>query len=423
MNRNFTLLLTGQSLASIGDVLYMVGIISTIFALTGSATAASFVPFTITTSMFISSVLTPLLIDKVNLKWLLTGSQMGKTGLIIVLGLFLSRISDSNYYLVFIIISGIAFLDGCANPIKLTMIPQYVAPEKLVRANGIAESLSQFIQTIMWFVGSLFLVWINVRQLVWVVACLFAISSISMYLLENVSEQKVERESKVEQIKAGWQSLFKIPVLRKIALMEILETIADTVWIAAILYVFVSEALHVDEKWWGFINGSFFLGLIIGSIYCIKYANVVEKKLGKVILIGSMFSFLITLLFSVTSHPVIALWLSLGIGFFGQLKSIPQQTIIQSSVAKEKLSVVYTSLGAVSTGVFGVASLAMGIVADLFGVRSVFLISGLLLIIVTSIIYRNNHLFVRNKLGQGDRHGVPMYELTNCSSELTINIT
>src|SRR5690625_5391436 len=78
----------------------MVGIISTIFALTGSATAASFVPFTITTSMFISSVLTPLLIDKVNLKWLLTGSQMGKTGLIIVLGLFLSRISDSNYYLV-----------------------------------------------------------------------------------------------------------------------------------------------------------------------------------------------------------------------------------------------------------------------------------------------------------------------------------
>src|SRR5690625_6702337 len=77
-----------------------------------------------------------------------------------------------------------------------------------------------------------------------------------------------------------------------------------------------------------------------------------------------MFSFLITLLFSMTSHPIIALLLSLGIGFFGQLKSIPQQTIIQSSVAKEKLSVVYTSLGAVSTGVFGVASLAMGIVAD-----------------------------------------------------------
>src|SRR5690625_6820383 len=88
----------------------------------------------------------------------------------------------------------------------------------------------------MWFVGSLFLVWINVRQLVWIVACLFAISSISMYLLDNVSEQKIERESKIEQIKAGWQTLFKIPVLRKIALMEILETIADTVWIAAILY-------------------------------------------------------------------------------------------------------------------------------------------------------------------------------------------
>src|SRR5699024_11666435 len=82
-----------------------------IVALTGSSADESYVTFTITSYMFISSVLTPLLIDKVNLKWLLTGSQMGKTGLIVVLGLFLSGISDSNYYLVFIIIAGIAFLD------------------------------------------------------------------------------------------------------------------------------------------------------------------------------------------------------------------------------------------------------------------------------------------------------------------------
>lgn len=90
MNKNFSLLLTGQSLANIGDVLYMVGIISAIFGLTGSATAASFVPFTITTSMFVSNLLTPLLIERVNLKWLLAGSQLGKTILIVVLGLLLT---------------------------------------------------------------------------------------------------------------------------------------------------------------------------------------------------------------------------------------------------------------------------------------------------------------------------------------------
>lgn len=149
MNKNFSLLLTGQSLANIGDVLYMVGIISAIFGLTGSATAASIVPFTITTSMFVSNLLTPLLIERVNLKWLLAGSQLGKTILIVVLGLLLTGLSETNYYFIFLIISGVALLDGCAKPIMHSMIPQYVNSDKLVQANGIAETVFQTIQTVM----------------------------------------------------------------------------------------------------------------------------------------------------------------------------------------------------------------------------------------------------------------------------------
>lgn len=397
MNKNFSLLLTGQSLANIGDVLYMVGIISAIFGLTGSATAASFVPFTITTSMFISNLLTPLLMSKVNLKWLLAGSQLGKTILIGGLGLLLMIISDTNYYLVFVVISGIALLDGCANPIMRSMIPQYVHPDKLVRANGIAESITQLIQTIMWFVGSLFLVLMNPQQIVWVVGSLFVVSSILLCFLENIEHENEEQEEgMLFQVKKGWKDLLNTPVLRKIAWMEILETIAGTVWIAAILYVFVNEALQVGEEWWGLINGSFFLGLIIGSIICIRYAIMVERKLSELIFISSLFSLIVTILFGVTSIPILALFLSLAIGLFEQIRAIPLQTIIQTSVPKTKLSTVYTSLGAVATGVFGVSSLVMGIMADLFGVRSVFLVSGVMLLIVTLIVYKNKHLFVRN---------------------------
>lgn len=397
MNKNFSLLLTGQSLANIGDVLYMVGIISAIFGLTGSATAASFVPFTITTSMFVSNLLTPLLIERVNLKWLLAGSQLGKTILIVVLGLLLTGLSETNYYFIFLIISGVALLDGCAKPIMHSMIPQYVNSDKLVQANGIAETVFQTIQTVMWFVGSLFLVLTSPQQIVWIVTILFVISSVLLCFLESVDQQEEEaQKGKLDQIKKGWNDLLSTPVLRKIAVMEILETIAGTVWIAAILYVFVNEALQVGEEWWGFINGSFFLGLIVGSIYCIKYSAVVEKNLSKLILISSLFSFVMTILFGVTSVPIITLLLSLGIGISEQIRAIPLQTIIQTSIPKKKLTTVYTSLGALSTGVFGVASLVMGILADLVGVRSVFLVSGVLLAIVTVIVYRDKHLFVRN---------------------------
>ncbi len=88
----------GQSIANIGDVLYIISVISAIFELTGSAFAASIVPFIITSSMFISSILTPLLISKVNLKWLMAGSQIGKTIFLGNLGLVLIDLTLSNYY-------------------------------------------------------------------------------------------------------------------------------------------------------------------------------------------------------------------------------------------------------------------------------------------------------------------------------------
>lgn len=126
LNRNFNLLLTGQSLANIGDVLYIVSIIYLIFELTGSAAAAAFVPFTITSSMFVSNTLTPLLMQRFNLKWLLAFSQIGKTALLIELALFLPQLSLFNFYGLFIVISLVALLDGCASPVTQSFIPNYV---------------------------------------------------------------------------------------------------------------------------------------------------------------------------------------------------------------------------------------------------------------------------------------------------------
>lgn len=396
LNKNFSLLLLGQSLANIGDVLYMVSIISTIFVLTGSATASSFVPFTITSSMFISSLLTPLLVGKVNLKWLMAGSQIGKTILLFILGVMLGGVTASNYYLIFLIIGLIALLDGCANPIRQTLIPYYVNPSQLIKANGLAETVTQIIQAVMWFIGSLFLIIMSSQQLVWLAGGLFIGASILLSLLESVADNRIEAKGKFEQIMEGWVTLSNTPVLRKIAWLDFFETIAGTVWIAAILLVFVNDALEVGGQWWGFINGAFFIGLILGSVYCIKYSSIIEKKLGTFIFIGSILSSFVTLLFSINSIPIAALLLSLFVGLFGQIKGIPQQTVIQTSVTKEQLSTVYTSLGAIGTGIFGVGSLVMGLLADLLGIRIVFMISGILLAVVSLIVFKSKHLFVRH---------------------------
>ncbi|MFP3422989.1 MFS transporter, partial [Bacillus sp. SIMBA_161] len=80
-------------------------IIYLIFELTGSATAAALVPFIITSSMFVSNTLTPLLMQRVDLKWLLAASQMGKTGLLVALAVFLPQLTAANLIALFLLIS------------------------------------------------------------------------------------------------------------------------------------------------------------------------------------------------------------------------------------------------------------------------------------------------------------------------------
>ena len=395
LNRNFNLLLTGQSFANIGDVLYIVSIIYLIFELTGSAAAAAFVPFTITASMFISNTLTPLLMQHFNLKWLLAGSQMGKTGLLIALAFVMPQLALSNYVWLFVVISFVAFLDGCANPVTQSLIPVYVKNGQLLKANGLNDSVTQFIQTATWFIGSSLLLWMSANQLLWLTAALFLVSSLLLSMLDPVVFTPNEQQGKWRQISRGWYTVSKTPVLKRLAWMDLLETIAGTVWIAAILYVFISDALLVDEKWWGFINGSFFLGLIAGSLFCLKFADRIDEHLSSFIFGGAALSSLATILFGLNSLPLLALLLSFLVGAFTQLKSIPQQTVIQTSVPTDQLPTVYTTLGAIGTGTFGIAALMMGILADAFGIRSVFILSALLLSFVSLIAFQGRTLMWR----------------------------
>lgn len=395
LNRNFNLLLTGQSLANIGDVLYIVSVIYLIFELTGSATAAAFVPFTITGSMFISNTLTPLLMERWNLKWLLAGSQMGKTILLIALAFFMPQLSLANFVILFFVISLIALLDGCANPVTQSLIPLYVKNEQLLKANGVTETVTQFIQTAMWFVGSSLLIWLSATELLWITAGLFLLSSILLTRLEAVAFIPSKSKGKWRQISKGWKTVTKTPVLIRIAWMDIMETIAGTVWIAAILLVFVNDALLADEKWWGFINGSFFLGLIGGSLFCLRFSGWIDQRLSSFIFWGAALSSLVTIFFGVNSLPMLALLLSFLVGVFSQIKNIPQQTVVQTSVPSDQLPTVYTTLGAIGTGTFGIASLLMGILADAFGIRSVFMLSGILLALVSLVAYQGRTLLWR----------------------------
>lgn len=393
-NKSFIKLLLGQALANIGDTVYTIAVISSIFTLTKSPIATSLVPVIITASMFLSGLLTPLVTSRFSLNKILRVSQLLKTILLFVLAAYVQLNSQSiHVFVLYILIAFIAFLDGCAKPVSNALIPHYVPKDDLMKANSIFESVFQTIGIGSWAVGSSLLLIFSMSKLIWFDVVVFLIATIIMWLLPQVDTEERHVKSDKEAFSQGWKKIVKTPLLKVVISMDILEQIAQTAWIGAIVLVLVKDALHVTENWWGYINAVYFGGSIIGGLICLRFAKKIDSNKAKFIFLGSLFGAITTFAVSISPYAILVVCLSALIGVFEQLKNIPQSTVIQKKIQNDLLAPVYASMSTLYTGCYALATLGSGVVSEVMGVRYVFAISGVLLLVVTFIARKHKKLF------------------------------
>jgi len=400
---SFRFLWMGQSLANCGDVFYIVGLITTIYEATGSATYMALVPFFITTSRFISGVIAPLIIDRTRLKLMLAYSQLGKTVIILLLACFSSIfLSSDTIFLIFLFVIVISFLDGWANPASNALLPKLVKPNDLVKANSFLAILDQTIRLGGWPVGGILVAVVGGDNVIWLTFLLFVASTIMMALIKDNDEdvmmdKKPKKISKWDTLKEGWVTIWQTPPLRTISIVDFIESIANVVWVAAIIYVYVDQVLQTSEQWWGYINASFFAGLMIGGILSLKWSHLVNQHLVMFILVGAFLVSLTTLIFGLISTPWMALVIAMLFGMANQIKAVAQQTTTQTSVAHRLLPKVYSAKDAIISATFGVSSLSLGYLTDLFGVRFTFLLAATLLFLSSIFVVVNRKDLKLNK--------------------------
>jgi len=400
---SFRFLWMGQSLANCGDVFYIVGLITTIYEATGSATYMALVPFFITTSRFISGVIAPLIIDRTRLKLMLAYSQLGKTVIILLLAGFSSTfLSSDTIFLIFLFVIVISFLDGWANPASNALLPKLMEPNDLVKANSFLAILDQTIRLGGWPVGGILVAIVGGDNVIWLTFLLFVASTIMMALIkDNDEDVMMDKESKKiskwDTLKEGWVTIWQTPPLRTISIVDFIESIANVVWVAAIIYVYVDQVLQTSEQWWGYINASFFAGLMIGGILSLKWSHLVNQHLVMFILVGAFLVSLTTLIFGLISTPWMALVIAMLFGMANQIKAVAQQTTTQTSVAHRLLPKVYSAKDAIISATFGVSSLSLGYLTDLFGVRFTFLLAATLLFLSAIFVVVNRKDLKLNK--------------------------
>lgn len=382
-NQGFTQLIIGQTVANVGDTIYIVAIISSIFSWTDSALAAALVPVLVTGGGVISGFLAPVITSYFRLEQVLKVSQICKTALLFFMTAYLYLKAETmNLLVLYCLVALISFLDGCSEPISRALIPKYVEKHRLVKANGIFNSMLQTVNIGSWAIGTSLLLVFSVHQLVLLDSFLFLSASIVLAFLPRTTREKNEKQPLGHQLFIGWRWIMKDPLVRVIVGMDMLESIANTAWVSAIVLVFVREVMQAPDAWWGYINATYFVGALLGSALVMRFSERFDKNKRTAIVMGAILGGLITVAVALLGDRFLILGLSVLIGLFSQIKNIPQVSLIQQKVAADRLVAIYAASGILNSGVFALFTLLMGRVADVFDVRWVFVLSGSLLLLV-----------------------------------------
>lgn len=380
-NRSFRFLWLGQSMANLGDVFYIVGIISLLYTLTESPFALALVPFINMFGRFISGMISPWLINRFPLKTLLVYSQVSKTVLLAVLSLLLSSDATTNLFIILTFVGCIAFLDGWASPASHAMLPRLVPKEQLLKANSFFSIVSETVNLGGWALGGAAVAQTSGQFVIFGTVGLYIMATLMMIGIYDPTpfQKKVFEGKRNRELTEGWQIIWKNPLFRSLHVIIIFEAIADVVWIASILYIFVSQVLGQTEAWWGYINTAFFFGMIIGGVLCSRFVIGIENNLKRLLILFSFGISGVTLLFGVTTIPWISILLVIVNGIVQQLKGIVSETLLQKSATPDELPKIYAVQGALISLLFGISSLSFGAIAELWDVRITFILAAALL--------------------------------------------
>lgn len=402
---SFRFLWIGQLFANIGDVFYIIGLISFLYKLTESAWILALVPFLTTLFRFISGLLAPLAIDKYSLKQLLVYSQLIKSIILLFLCLLMFSNISLSLSIVFIFVCLISFLDGVQSPASSSILPQIINENELTKANSFMSIIEQSIQIIAWPVGAVLLAITNDNFMMWFTLILFICSllfNIQLKIKTIVESEAETKKSKWESLQTGWNFIIITPSLRNLTAIDMLSGMANGVWVAAILYVYVEQNLKVGNEWWGYINTCFSIGMIFGGYLSLKCSNWINKNLATTIFLGCLLCCIFTLIFGLTELPILALVFAIIRGIPEQMREVAEVTVFQQSANDKLLAKVYAAHGVIFNLIFGGSILLLGFISDTLGVKATFVTASAFLLVATIISILKKKAIGNNKDMQSD---------------------
>lgn len=375
-NKDFNILLVGRLIANFGDSLYSIATMLLVYSMTGSALYTGLALF-ITSSAAIIQVLFSPLLDQINLKRYLIGSQFIQAILLILIPL-LNHLELLKVSYIFIIMFVISLINQIIYPAQVSILPKLLNEEELVKANSLFTAAYQGSDALFNAIAGLLITIFGIFTMYYINSATFLINTIVFILLSSLISklnQNIKTSSKsnrfklvnhFKQLKNGL-SLWKEETLFPLLVGVIFINFAST-GIFANLPVFAINEIH-----YSFLLSTMGVGVLIGAIIAGKKKSQ-SVLLGHFYIIGIMsIGILWFAMTFISGNSQINIITSLILFFIGWLivgvLNVFSQTIVQLIVAPEKVGVAMGSMIGISTTLAPLGALTGGIIGNYFGVK------------------------------------------------------
>ncbi|MFU1970562.1 MFS transporter [Bacillus pumilus] len=386
MGNKFWYYTGSKSLLMLSDILFLMIITLVIYQDTQSVAYAAVFPLIRTLCQLLAGLISPVLTAHFQADRLLKWVPLFRIAMLVV---FTTQFHFFQQHLVwlfsaFILIS---ITGGFISPLLQAIMPILVPANQLVKANSTASVFYQSVQIagysftgmLVLLIGPFYLMWSSCFMIV--LSYLFILPVLSLIKQEDT----VQKTDTMNRFKDGWKMIWTNKTVRTLTFMDVCENIAGALWVGPVTLAFVTLVLKQSEEWWGFINAAYYIGAIIGGLLAAWLSRFIQKQLLLFMAAGSFIYAVLTILFSLNSLPWLALLLCILMGPAYQIRDVSQQTILQTETPVHDLSKVYSAQYVLSSISVSLSIFFVGLIADAFGTRFVYLLGGLFVLVCSGI--------------------------------------
>ncbi len=365
-----------HAISRAGDAFNTVALVVLVFRLTGSGLGvAGIVVFEVIPVLLVGPV-GGFIADRYPRRRVMVAADLLRTGLAAGLAVF-----HGSLVLAYLVAFGLSTGSVLFNPAVSSLIPELVADDELVVANGSLWTVAVVAQIVLAPAAGALIVAVGVGPA-------FAINAVSFLVSASLLAKLDAGNTPATIVARGWNAITASvavvrshALLRRLALAQLLAALSAGAT-SALLVVLAAQSLHVGPSGFGLLLGAIGIGAAAGPLLLGSRIRPGQRRwlFGPFALRGG-----VDLALAGVSSPVVA---GAALGLYGvgtSTGTIAYQSTLQSEVPTDTrgrafalFDVIWNSARLVSLGLGG-------LLADAVGIRAVYLAGGVLLLAAAAV--------------------------------------